>query len=304
MQPSVALWARTRLLGAVLAFGTVCFAGRATSVSADAPAGADDTAVQPYIHVVAESWYPYSYDEGGVVKGRATETVRKVLARAGLGYDITLYPWPRAYRMAQERENLLVYAMIKTPAREKIFQFVGQVMEGDSFYFFGLKDRGDIRLASAEDAKGFRIATSQDSAMMAFLKDNGYPDIQPLFDIQLGFKQLRYGRVDLVLTTAVNVAAHVRTGDIAAGTVVPYSWAFDAEPHMAFSPKTDPALVARVRAAYEALVQAGELPVFGAKPLCGMDVLSDGLSEGCGEAAEAAKLDNKDEKDGGTRGDR
>ncbi len=254
----------------------------------------------PRLRVVAESWYPYSYEEGGVVRGRATETVRKVLARAGFAYDIELYPWPRAYRMAQERENLLIYAMIRTPEREKTFQFVGQVMEGDRFYFFGMKGREHLKLQRAGEAKPFRIATSQDSAMLAFLEAEGFPNVYPVFDIQLAFRQLQYGRVDYVLTTAVNVAAHVRAGDLAPGTVVPYGWAFDAEPHMAFSPQTDPAVVARLREAYEALVQEGALPVFGSRPYCGMDVLTEGIDENCGGESDAAEtLGN-----GGARGDR
>jgi polar amino acid transport system substrate-binding protein len=304
MQPSAAMRAWTRAFGVVFATAIIWCGGGVNRASAEAPVGADASTVQPHIQVVAESWYPYSYEEGGVVKGRATETVRKVLARAGLDYTITLYPWPRAYRMAQERENLLVYAMIKTPAREKLFQFVGQVMEGDSFYFFGLKDRADIQLETPFDAKGFRIATSQDSAMIAFLRDNDYPHIQPLFDIQLGFKQLQYGRVDLVLTTAVNVAAHIHSGDIERGSIVPYGWAFDAEPHMAFSPQTDARVVERVRAAYEELVRAGELPVFGARPYCGIGVLSEGIGESCGGESEAAEEDSGKNRNGGAGGDR
>jgi polar amino acid transport system substrate-binding protein len=301
MQPSAAMRAWMRIFGAALAMGIIWCGSGFDRASAAEPVNSD---APPHIQVVAESWYPYSYEEGGVVRGRATETVLKVLARAGLDYTITLYPWPRAYRMAQERENVLVYAMIKTPAREKIFQFVGQVMEGDRFYFFGLSGRSDIQLATPFDAKKFRIATSQDSAMMAFLQDNGFPHIQPLFDIQLGFKQLQYGRVDLILTTAVNVAAHVRSGDVERGSVVPYGWAFDAEPHMAFSPQTDARVVARVRSAYEDLVRAGELPVFGARPYCGMDVLRDGIGEGCGGESEAAEDDPDTNRNGGTRGDR
>ena len=282
MQPFAAKRPAARLACAVLAlWGLLATAG--------GPATADDSAEMPRIQVVAESWYPYSYEEDGVVRGRATETVRKVLARAGLAYDIELYPWPRAYRMAQERKNLLIYALVKTPPREKIFQFVGQVMEGDKMYFFGNKGRDDIKIDRVDDAKPFRIATSQDSAMMAFLRSRDFPEISPVYDIQLGFKQLRYGRVDLVLTSAVNVAAHVRSGDIAKGSVVPYGWAFDAEPHMAFSPQSDPAIVARVRQAYEALVQDGGLPVFGSKPYCGMDVLTEGIDERCGgESARVA----------------
>lgn len=283
MQPFAAKRPAARLACAALAFWGLLAAG-------SGPATAEDSAGMPRLQVVAESWYPYSYEEDGVVRGRATETVRKVLARAGFEYDIELYPWPRAYRMAQERKNLLIYAMVKTPAREKIFQFVGQVMEGDKMYFFGNKGREDIKLNSVEDAKAFRIATSQDSAMMAFLRDRDFPEISAVYDIQLGFKQLRYGRVDLVLTSAVNVAAHVRSGDIAKGSVVPYGWALDAEPHMAFSPQTDPAVVARMRQAYESLVQDGGLPVFGSKPYCGMDVLTEGIDEHCGgESARAVE---------------
>ena len=280
------LWRGTN--GIWCAFAAILLACRAAAPLAAMPDSEAEHA-EPHIQVIAESWYPYSYEENGVVLGRATATVRKVMERAGFDYDIALYPWPRAYRMAQERENLLVSAMVKTPEREQAFQFVGQVMEGDRLYFFGIKGRADIKLAQADDAKAFRIATSQDSAMMDYLVAHEFPDVQPLFDIRLGFKQLRYGRIDLLLTSAVNVAAHVRTGDIEPGSVVPYVWAFDAAPHMAFSAQTSPQVVARTREAYESLVKEGQIPVFGAQPFCGMDVLTSGLQQGCGADGDGGK---------------
>ncbi|WP_417451798.1 substrate-binding periplasmic protein [Kordiimonas sp.] len=281
MQPIVAKQAVVRgFLIALIAIFTVSFATEpgwaepSRGGPRQAPTGAQAGpavahTVVPHIQVVSESWYPYSYEEDGLIKGRATDVVRLVLDRAGLDYNIQVLPWSRAMRMVQERENLLIYAMIKTPEREKLFQFVGQVIETDPVYFFGRKGMAGAPLRSLEDAKKYRVATSQSSAMIAYLQDHKFPHLQSLFDIQLGFKQLKYGRIDLLLTTASNVEAHGRSGDIEPGTVVPYLWAFDAEPNMVFSSQTSTEIVARTRKAYESLVKEGQLPVFGTKPSCG-----------------------------------
>ena len=71
--------------------------------------------------VVTEDLYPYNYIENGELKGQATEIVVKVLKHAGIDYSIQVYPWARAYNLALNNKNVLIYSIVKIPSREKLF---------------------------------------------------------------------------------------------------------------------------------------------------------------------------------------
>ena len=77
-----------------------------------------------FLHVVTEDWKPYNFEEQGVIKGESTANVIKVLERAGIEYDLNLYPWSRVYRMGLKNKNTLVYTIIRMPARETLFVYL------------------------------------------------------------------------------------------------------------------------------------------------------------------------------------
>ncbi|MFC6476827.1 hypothetical protein ACFQDN_09900 [Pseudomonas asuensis] len=71
----------------------------------------------------------------GRIGGAATEVVELTLNRAGqTDYKINLYPWARAYDIATNQPNVLIYLVARTPEREALFKWVGRVAAAQ-YYF-------------------------------------------------------------------------------------------------------------------------------------------------------------------------
>jgi len=101
------------------------------------------------LRVVTEDYPPYSYLEAGRVTGYSTAVVRAVLAEAGLEAEIQLIPWARAYDLALHDEQVLIYSIARTPAREHKFRWIGQVAPSEWFLYslrgheLGLRSLGE-----------------------------------------------------------------------------------------------------------------------------------------------------------------
>ncbi len=64
------------------------------------------------ISVVTESTYPYRYLENDKVVGITVNLVEAVLNRANLDYQISIYPWAKAYKIAKTTPNVLIFSMV------------------------------------------------------------------------------------------------------------------------------------------------------------------------------------------------
>src|SRR4051812_7752999 len=104
----------------------------------------------PRLTLTTETSAPYSMLDGERVVGISTDTVRGMLDRAGIGYDIALLPWKRAYLSAVERSDGCVYTAARTPEREHQFKWIGPIAEAE----WVLMARADRKLVlhNLEDA--------------------------------------------------------------------------------------------------------------------------------------------------------
>lgn len=99
--------------------------------------------------LITEEYAPLNFKRGGRVQGIAVDALVEMLRVAGSGQtreDIQVWPWARAYRTVQVRENTLLFAMSRTAEREEQFRWVGPFMT-TRMSLLAKKDR-DFRLAS------------------------------------------------------------------------------------------------------------------------------------------------------------
>lgn len=223
----------------------------------------------PPIRVVTEEYPPYNYAKDGDVRGVSTAVVRAVLAEAGIEAPIQLMPWARAYDLALHTENVLIYSITRTPAREDLFKWVGQVAPSE-WFLYALRGR-EIPLKTLDDAKAYRIATVYQDVGEQFLLERGF---DPKLNLQSSnryahnYEKLKLGRVDLWIANGVVAAYLVReAGDDPAQQLKAelklHELGGDGL-YMAFSHNTPDALVARVRRAFETLRRDGRLARLGA----------------------------------------
>jgi len=161
------------------------------------------------ITVVTEQWPPYNYlSSSGIIIGSATKVVEGTLQRANIPYTIEIYPWARAYKKALEQPNVLIYSILKSPEREKLFHWICP-LNTIQYYFFKLSARTDIQINSIIDAKKYTLGLIRDSYMHNYLKNNGFVEgehMQISGDNQANIKLLLAKRVDIIIDTHENIS--------------------------------------------------------------------------------------------------
>src|SRR5690606_13549359 len=103
------------------------------------------------IQVVTEVSPPHQTLEQGKVKGVSTELVQAILNEANIPAEIAIYPWARAYHIAVNQPDTLIYTMARTPEREHKFHWIGPVASYN-FSFIAL-DNPPFELHTLEDAR-------------------------------------------------------------------------------------------------------------------------------------------------------
>lgn len=165
------------------------------------------------ITVVTEEWPPYNYLSGsGEIIGSATQIVESTLQHANVPYTLNIYPWARAYKNALEQPNVLIYSILRSPEREKLFHWVCP-LNTIQYYFFKLSARADIQVNSIDDIKKYTLGLIRDSYMHNYLKTNGFVEgehLQITGNNQANIKLLLAKRVDIIIDTHENIALRLK----------------------------------------------------------------------------------------------
>ncbi len=151
------------------------------------------------LKIVTEDYPPYNYDNNGKVSGLATEVIQAAMKEAGMTGEIKVYPWARAYEMAQKEPNVLIYSIGRSAEREKMFKWVGEIAP-NVVYFFSLADK-NITINTLADAKKYKTASTQNDFREQYLIKNGFAlgtNLDRGSDNETNVKKFLAGRVDLI----------------------------------------------------------------------------------------------------------
>lgn len=209
------------------------------------------------LHVVTEDT-AYSYLQDGQVSGTASRVVEATLQRAGVtDYHVGLYPWARAYDMALSEPNVLIYLIARTPEREALFRWVGEIMRIE-YHFYKLRSRDDIQVPDLEAAKAYRVGVMREDVRHQYLQAKGFHKIVVAAQNAENFRRLLNGQVDLVPMPERDILVLCREAGIDPASVERV-FTPDAATrlYLAFSRQTDDATVQRVQAAFEQLQADG-----------------------------------------------
>jgi polar amino acid transport system substrate-binding protein len=144
--------------------------------------------------LVTEEYPPLNFQTPSGVSGLSVDILSEAMKRAKQTFDITIFPWARALKMAQDDSDTCVFSTIRIPEREKLFKWIGPVVT-DKLALFGLSER-KFTLKSLAEAKKFHIGTYVGSGAIDYLKSQGVSlDIVSKDDQNLN--KLEIGRIDL-----------------------------------------------------------------------------------------------------------
>ncbi|AKJ29138.1 substrate-binding periplasmic protein [Caldimonas brevitalea] len=158
------------------------------------------------IQVVTEAT-SFAYVRDGKVAGPATEIAEATLRGAGLhDFRVMLYPWARAYDLARNEPNVLIYLIARTPARETQFKWVGEVIKM-KYHLYKLKERADIMVTGLEQAKRYTVGVTRDDMRHDYLRAKGFSKIVVSAHNIDNFRKLMSGQVQLIPMPETDVVA-------------------------------------------------------------------------------------------------
>lgn len=215
------------------------------------------------LRIVTEELPPLNMTRNGEITGLSTEVVRAVLKEVGMQAPIQSLPWARAYDLALNSENVLIYSIARTPQREKLFKWVGVIAPSD-WYLYARSD-SKIRLNSVDDARSFQTATVNEDVGEQYLLSKGFSigkNLQSSSKYEIGYEKLKVGRVNFWISDELNAFYLVRqAGEDPAKAIVRALPLADLAPEgglgMAFSLKTPDVVVERFRKALETIKRNG-----------------------------------------------
>ncbi len=150
---------------------------------------------------------PYQIQEQGhPLTGVSVELVQLMLKKAGLDMKIEVYPWSRAYEMAQTQPNVILFSILRNPQREKLFKWVG-ALHPFQVFFYRLKDRPDIVVNTLADAKKYKIGVLRDDSRNIYLRSQGFgANLEEVTSDAQNIKKLFDHRIELLPSDPIVLA--------------------------------------------------------------------------------------------------
>ncbi len=216
------------------------------------------------ITVVTEEWAPYNYKENGKITGMGTEIVRATLKKANIEAKIEMYPWSRAYQMAEMSKNHLIFTMARTEEREKKFKWIGPFAQR-KMYLFKKKEREDFTIIKLEDIKLYQTGLVRSDAMVEFFESNGFISgthfqVVPTEDDNIKKLFAKVKRIDFITGSELSLAFKMKQLGYNYSDVKKEFLLIDKGGYyMAFNNKTSDELVNRVRKAFEEIKSDGTM---------------------------------------------
>lgn len=215
------------------------------------------------IRVVTEELPPYNMTQNGVITGMSTEIVQAVFKEVGETAHIQAMPWARAYDLALNESNVLIYSIARTPEREGLFNWVGAIAP-TRWFIYSLANR-PVKLNSLEDAHGHQIATVNKDVGEQYLTAHGFQvgkDLQSSSRYELDYQKLKIDHVELWISNELNALYLMRQNGDDPNKMLVRSLALpelssDQGLYMAFSTKTPASTVERFRAGLDAIRRNG-----------------------------------------------
>ncbi len=203
---------------------------------------------------------PYQMQEKDrPLTGVSVELVRMMLKEAGADLKIEVYPWARAYSMAQRQENVMLFSILRNPQREKLFKWV-DTLHPFHVNFYRLKNRPDIVVNTLDDARKYKIGVLRDDSRNIFLRSQGFGgNLDEVTLDSQNIKKLFLGRIDLLPSDPLvlsywfkvmsNDPASVQKYDMKNVESIYHIAEADGENYVAMSPQTDDRVVKHFRRA-------------------------------------------------------
>ena len=198
------------------------------------------------LHLLTEEAPPTSFSRDGELHGLAVDVVRALIERTGDAGTIELLPWTRGYHLAQQEPNTAIFSTVRTPEREAKFQWVGPLLIGTTS-FYSLKSR-NLRFDNLQQAaESGPLAVPKQWYTFETLSARGFKNLYGVASSKNMVTMLKHERVQLIATEDLTLKDELASGGLRPDQVQAHLPFMRSAYYIAFSRKTDPAVVERWR---------------------------------------------------------
>jgi len=210
--------------------------------------------------VVTEQWFPYNFfDAKREIIGSSTKVVRSILNHAEITYEINLYPWQRSYSIAKKNDNVLIYSIYRTPAREEFFHWICPLLSSPQHSIFKLSSRKNLNIKKESDLNKYSFSVTRGTFLHKLFVNKGMEEGVNLFltsSNKSNLQMLLNNRVDLLVETEDAIAQMLDRLKLPSETIEKvYSLKFDdqADLCLAISKGTQSHIVEKINSSYQFL---------------------------------------------------
>ena len=214
--------------------------------------------------ILTENLPPLNYVEKGVLTGSSVEIVKEIQRRVGSSDPIQVYPWARAYRMALDEKNVILFGMTHTKDRHDKFKWVGPLAKKRDILV--AKKGSGIKINTLEDAKKVkRIGTLRDDTREKLLTSYGFTKLYSVSDEQKNARKLVMGRIDLWAYKSPGVKKVCELAGVNPNELEEVFHLREINLMIAFSNKTSDTIVERWQEAFDEMSKDGTLKIIQEK---------------------------------------
>ncbi|UTW09830.1 transporter substrate-binding domain-containing protein [Pseudomonas benzenivorans] len=223
------------------------------------------------LRLYSQEYPPVNFSVAGEPAGMAVEVVRELARRSGQPISLEVVPWARAYREARTRPNAGVFVAMRTAEREPLFQWVGPITV-NSTGFYGLNDFTP-RIDTLEDARHHgQIAIPREWYSHQLLLAEGFTNLHPVPGPDMVVQMLKHRRVKLMVMDNLGLPAYLARGGLRDDEVKLLFSFLRSYSYIAFSPETDPSVVARWQEELDGMKRDGSFATIHHKWLPGAEM--------------------------------
>ena len=216
-------------------------------------------AADPPLTIYAEILPPEQYeDEKGVPSGFSVEVVREIQRRTGDASPIRMAHWANAYADTLSKPNTVLFTIVRTPERERLFKWVGPLME--QRFMLAVRADSQLVLHSLQDARRLkRIGTVKSDYRHIYLAEQGFTNLDPVDYSDQNIRRLMAGRIDALAISDLTLPAMLANAGVPRSAVRTALVVSVGQNYIAFSNRTGEETVRKWRAALESMKADGTL---------------------------------------------
>ena len=207
------------------------------------------------IRIVTEHLPPFQIGKDNrLVGGSVGNEINKLLRIVLPDHSIEVMPWARAYKVALNRPNTIIFSIVRTPEREDKFIWIGKVADV-STELITLKRNALEPVKSINELRHIQIGVKRQDAVADFLASEGFLFGEQLVEIVNTFstmKMLEKERITAIPSNRLITEYYCQTTGCNTTdfkTIYVFKQ-LSEEFYLAASKGTDPMLIKRLKEAF------------------------------------------------------